>query len=113
VKRHDRELDRDVRPVLAQGWNSENVTGAITGPAGAHSPVVTLPVAPSQAFRNDDIERSSQGLRFRITEDAPGAFVPEDDRALCIRIGDSIRSLQRERPAEAIKVKAHEPAPLG
>src|SRR3569833_497489 len=79
AQRRDRELDRDLRTILAQRRHRERVAAAIAARAGLHHVLPAVPVPAAQPLWNDEVERLTDRLVRRKAEYADCAGVPEPD----------------------------------
>src|SRR5258707_8989952 len=72
-----------------------------------HCMLDAAPMTLAKAFRDDDVERLTQGFGVRKTEDPLRSLVPEGDQAFCIGIDDRVGRVAHQGPVEPVDVGFH------
>jgi hypothetical protein len=79
---HDRELNGGPGAVLFDPRNREDVAMTVTVLAALDDMVVALPMALSQPFRDDDVQRLTDGGIPRIAKNPLRSRIPETNDGL-------------------------------
>src|SRR5882672_5744961 len=72
-----------------------------------HCLLEAAPVTLAKAFRDDDVERLTQGFGVGKTEDPLRPLVPEGDQAFRIGIDDRVGRVAHQGPVEPVDVGFH------
>jgi hypothetical protein len=91
LERHNGELQRDPLAVLADTRHRQEVARAVMALTGCYDVPEALPVACTQALRDDEIQRLPQRLAGVVAEDPFGPGVPHPDDPFAVGCHDRIR----------------------
>jgi hypothetical protein len=107
AKWYDSEFDGDARAALAQCRHREDLTSTVSTFPSAHGGIEPLPVALSQALRNDQIQRLADCLGLSEAEYARRSRIPEPDQALVVGVDNGVSRTCNQFSTEVGKIKAH------
>jgi hypothetical protein len=83
-QRHDCEFDRYRGAVFSDARYRENIAVAVPAFAALHDLLITVPMALSQPFRDDDVERLPDSIFARVPENSFRPGIPETNDAILI-----------------------------
>src|SRR3712207_6844909 len=75
LERHDRELQRDALPALADARHRQEVAVAVVARTGRYDIAEPLPMRCTEALRDDEVQRLPERLVGMMAEDPHGSRV--------------------------------------